>query len=392
MKRPAIIRVKAGQGKRARHGAPWLFSNEIVMDGDAKALPPGTVVRVLGDDGREFGLGFFNPHSLIAVRLLETTHDRAIDQGFFEERLRRALALRTAMLPAPCYRLVNGEGDHLPGLIIDRYFDACVVQIGAAGMERQIDVLLAALDAVVAPKEVILRADAPSRQLEGLECYVRAHRGEAGRATVEENGLRYFADLADGQKTGWYFDQRDHRAFIAALAKDKSVLDAYCHSGGFALAAAKAGAREVMGIDSSALAVNLANEAATANRLACAFVKADVPDKLAELAAGGQRFDIVIADPPPFIKARKDLEAGARAYRKLAAQSAPCVAEGGILLLASCSHAIGADRFAAECAAGLLKSGRAARLIHSGGAGIDHPVHPQLPESAYLRVLVYALD
>lgn len=386
------IRVKPGQGKRARLGAPWLFSNEIAMEAEVKALAPGALVRVTGDDGRDFGLGFFNPHSLIAVRLLDAATDQSVDEAFFVRRIGQALALREATLPSRHYRLVNGEGDRLPGLIVDRFDDVCVVQIGAAGMEALLEPLLAALDHVLAPRAVILRADSQVRLLEGLTLYVRAAKGAAARVAVEENGLCYYADLAEGQKTGWYFDQRDHRAFVGALAGGKSVLDAYCHSGGFALAAAAGGAREVMGIDSSALALSLANEAAAANRLGCAFVKADAPEKLAELAAAGQRFDIVIADPPPFVRARKDLEAGAKAYRKLAAQAASCVAEGGYLLLASCSHAISAERFAAECAAGLQKARRCARLIRSGGAGLDHPVHPHLPESAYLKVLVYALD
>ena len=386
MTRPTI-RVKPREGRRARAGAPWLFSNEIEMP--AKSLAPGAVVNVTGDDGRAFGTGYFNPKSLIAVRLLDPAADAAIDAEFLAAKLKRSLALRDALYRAPYYRLVNAEGDGLPGLIIDRFADTIVVQITTAGMEALLEPLLVALGETLNPAQIVLRADAPARALEGLDSYVRA--GEAGRIAVEENGVRYFADVASGQKTGWYYDQRDNRAFIASLSGGKSVLDAYCYSGGFALAAARAGAKEVAGLDSSAPALALAEDAA-ANGLSCTFVKADVFEELERLWAAREKFDVVVADPPPFVKAKKDLEAGAKAYRKLARLAASVAAPGGTLLLASCSHNIAAERFAQECAAGIWRADRSARLIRQSGAAPDHPIHPMLPESAYLKALVYVLD
>jgi len=386
------IRVKPKEGRRARAGAPWLFSNEIEMSNAAKALAPGSIVNVLGDDGRVFGTGYFNAKSLIAVRLLDPAADTAIDAGFFVEKLKRALALREALYEAPYYRLVNAEGDALPGLVIDRFAGTCVVQITTAGMETQLTALLAALDKTLKPANVILRADAPARALEGLEIYVRAAKGEAARIAVEENSVRYFADLTSGQKTGWYYDQRDNRAFMAHLAGGKSVLDAYCYTGGFALAAARGGAKEVAGLDSSAPALALAEDAAAANALPCNFVKADVFEELERLWSAKQSFDVVLADPPPFVKAKKDLEVGAKAYRKLARLAANVTAKDGFLMLASCSHNILTERFAAECASGIARAGRRARLIRQAGAGPDHPLHPMLPESAYLKALVFALD
>ncbi len=383
----ATVRVKPREGKRARAGAPWLFSNEIEM---SKAVAPGTLVNVLGDDGRGFGTGFFNPKSLIAIRLIDRALDVVADEAFFAQRLARALALRSALYATPYYRLVHSEGDHLPGLTIDRFDDTVVVQITTAGMEMLREPLLAALRKLLKPKHVILRADAPARTLEGLELYVDAADG--GRIVVEENGVRYFADAAQGQKTGWYYDQREHRAFMASLARGKSLLDAYSYTGGFALAAAKAGARDVAGLESSAPAVALAEEAAAANHLAAKFIKCDVFEELERLCAAHESFDVVIADPPPFVKAKKDLEVGAKAYRKLARLAAQVTAPGGFLFLASCSHNIGMDRLAQECATGITRTGRTARLIRQGGAGPDHPVHPMLPESAYLKALVYALD
>jgi 23S rRNA (cytosine1962-C5)-methyltransferase len=389
MSRKTIILPK---GRRARSGSPWLFSNEIRMDQPAKAIAPGAVVNVRGEDGRDFGTGYFNPKSLIAVRLLADESDAVIDREFFAARLRRALALRERLYDKPFYRLIHAEGDHLPGLVIDRFGNTVTVQIGTAGMEKQRDAILMGLDMVIQPETVILRADAPSRALEGLDSYVEIAKGAGHRIAVEENGVRYIADLTEGQKTGWYYDQRDNRAFIAGFAKNKSVLDAYSYTGGFGLAAAKAGAKEVVCLDSSAPALALAEESARANEVKIQPVKADVFEELERLKTAGETFDIVLADPPPFVKSRKDLEPGAKAYRKLARLAAEVTAPEGLLLLASCSHNIPPERFAAECAQGIQRTGRRATLIRQAGAGPDHPVHPLLPESAYLKALVYALD
>jgi 23S rRNA (cytosine1962-C5)-methyltransferase len=390
-----LLRLKPREGRRARAGAPWMFSNEIEMSNVAKALAPGSLVAVAGDDGRAYGTGYFNLKSLISVRLFDGAQDDEIDAAFFAKRLRRALALRESFYAEPYYRLVHAEGDGLPGLSIDRFGETCVVQVTTAGMEELLDPMLEALDAVIAPACVILRADTPARMLEGLPSYVRTAKGEMpARVGVVENGARYFADPAGGQKTGWYYDQRDNRAFMAALAKNKSVLDAYCYTGGFAIAAARAGAMEVSAIDSSAPALALAEEAAAANGVekTCNFVKADVFEELERLAGAAEKFDIVIADPPPFVKARKDLEPGAKAYRKLARLAAGVTAPGGFLCLCSCSHNIPMERFANECAIGIIRTGRRATLIRQAGAGPDHPVHPMLPETAYLKTLVFALD
>ena len=294
MSRKTII-VPKGQRAKARDGSPWIFSNEIRMDPAAKALIPGAVVNVRGEDGREFGTGYFNPKSLIAVRLLAQDCDAVIDAGFFAQRLRRALALRDALYNRPFYRLFHAEGDGVPGLVIDRFDDTVTVQIGTAGMERQIEAITAALGEVLAPKTIILRNDAPSRALEGLEPYVKTLKGEGRRIAVEENGARYIADLTEGQKTGWYYDQRDNRAFIAQFAKGRSVLDAYSYTGGFGILAAKAGAKEVVCLDSSAPALALAEESARANAVTIKPVKADVFEELERLKAAGERFDIVLA-------------------------------------------------------------------------------------------------
>ncbi|HEY7978076.1 MAG TPA: class I SAM-dependent rRNA methyltransferase [Rhizomicrobium sp.] len=388
-----LLKLRPREGRRLRAGAPWVFSNEIVMDAAAKALAPGSVVNVQGDDGIVFGTGYFNAASLISIRMLDAKADTKIDAGFFATSLKRALLRREALYDAPFYRLVHAEGDGLPGLAIDRFDDVCSIQVTTAGMEKLTPVLLEALEDVIAPKAVVLRNDTPSRALEGLDSYVRAAKGEMpGRISLIENGVRYFADIGAGQKTGWYFDQRDNHAFMAKLAKGRSVLDAYCYAGGFGIVAAKNGAANVTGIDSSQGALDLAGEAASANAVKVRPVKADVFEELERLATTNEKFDVVIADPPPFVKSRKDLEPGAKAYRKLARLAAAVTAPNGFLLLASCSHNIPADRFALECAIGIARANRRGALIHQSGAGADHPVHPMLPETAYLKALVYALD
>ena len=390
-----VIHLKPREGRRVRAGAPWVFSNEIAMEPEAKKLAAGSIVQVAGDDGRNFGTFYFNPKSLIALRQLAPAADTKIDEAWFAARFRHALAIREALFDKPFYRLVHAEGDGLPGLTIDRFDKVCVVQITTAGIEALLEPMLAGLDAAIAPEVVVLRNDTPSRALEGLESYVRAAKGDMpGRFLLEENGARFYADLAHGQKTGWYYDQRDNRAFIAKLAVGKSVLDAYSYAGGFSILAAKAGAREVVALDSSGPALALAEEAAAANKISARtkFLKIDVFEELERLISANEKFEVVIADPPPFVKARKDLEPGAKAYRKLARLAASVTAPGGFLMLASCSHNMPHDRFALECAIGIARAGRQGSLLRQSGAGADHPVHPMLLETAYLKALVYALD
>ena len=388
------IRLRPREGRRVRAGAPWVFSNEIALDAAAKALPSGTAVELAAEDGTPIGAGYFNAKSLIAVRVLGPP-GTAFDKAFFVERLRRALAVRQAFFAEPYYRLVHAEGDRLPGVVVDRFGDTAVVQITTAGMERFTDEFLAALDEVIAPACVILRNDTPARTLEALDSYMRVAKGEApAPMIVHENGVRYVADPQGGQKSGWYYDQRNNRRFMATLARGKRVLDAYCYSGGFSVLAAAEGAAKVTGLDSSAPALKLAEAAAEENGVSaiCSFKKADIVEELERLAGTNERFDIVIADPPPFAPSRKDIEAGARAYRKLARLSASLVAPNGYLMLASCSHNMPLERFTLECAAGIERAGRTARLLRQAGAGADHPVHPMLPETAYLKALAYAVD
>ena len=389
------IGLLPGFHRRAEGGHPWVYSNEVAMDAAAKALVPGTLVTLRRPDERAFGVAMFNPHSLIAARLLDRDAGRAIDRRFFARRLERALKLRERLYERPYYRLVHAEADGLPGLVIDRSGAVLVMQANAAGIDRLTPIIIDALRGLVSPESIVLRNDSPARTQEGLPLETSVALGTvAGPVPVEEDGTVFVADVLAGQKTGWFFDQRDNRAFIAGLARGARVLDLYCHSGGFAVAAAHKGAAAVLGIDSSEPALALAAEAARKNGVAerALFRRGDVFVEAAALAAAGERFDIVIADPPPFARSKRAVPAALRGYRKLAHLAAQLTAPTGFLFLASCSYNVGVADFAEAVRRGLADAGRAARILKSSGASPDHPIHPALPESAYLKALTLTLD
>jgi len=389
------IRLQPSRHKRVQHGHPWVYSNEIHMDNTAKAIPPGSIVRVLTHDGVPLGAATFNPHTLICTRMLTRDADEAIDAAFLAGRLRRALALREKLFDRPFYRLVHAEADGLPALIVDRFGDVVVMQANSAGMERLTPLLLEALGEVLAPAAVVLRNDSPSRGLEGLATETRIAMGSVeGPVRLEENGCTFFADPGVGQKTGWFYDQRDNRAFIAALAAGARVIDFYSYNGGFAVQCARAGATSVVAVDRSEPALENGRAAADVNGVGeiCEFRRADAFEEMERLAAAGETFDVVIADPPAFVKSKKDLQAGSRAYRKMARLAASITAPGGFLLVASCSHNVEVPVFAEQVARGLDDARRVGRILRTGGAAPDHPVHPHLPETAYLKVQVLQLD
>ncbi len=390
-----VVRMLAGRHKRVRGDHPWAYSNEIAMDAAAKNLEPGTLVTLQAANGPALGVAMFNPHTLIAARILDRDPGAAIDAPFFERKLAAALKLRERLYPGGHYRLIHAEADGLPGLVVDRFGERLVVQANTAGMDRLLPELLQALDATLAPSVVVLRNDSSVRRLEGLAEETRIAKGGLdGPVEIEENGARYLADLITGQKTGWFYDQRDNRARVARLASGARVLDIYAHTGGFAVACARGGAREAVAVDSSGPTLELARLAARLNDVAgaCRFVKADAFAELERLAAAGERFDVVIADPPAFVKSRKDLAAGKRGYRKLVRLAAVLVADGGLMFMASCSHNLERVQFDAELARGLADAGRTGRVLFAGGAAGDHPVHPAVPETAYLKASLLQLD
>jgi len=392
--RPRVVLLPGGH-RRAESGHPWVYSNEIRMGAAAKALAPGTLVTLHRGGESALGVAIFNPHTLIAARLLDRDAARPIGRRFFARRIERALQLRERLFPQPYYRLVHAEADGLPGLVIDRFGMVFVVQSNAAGMAQLEPVVFDALSQLLHPEAIVLRNDSAARALEGLPLETRVARGTfEGPVAVHENGAVFSADLLAGQKTGWFFDQRDNRRFIATLARDSRVLDLYCFSGGFAVQAARGGAATVLGIDRSEPALALAAETAERNGVAetCTFRRGDAFGEAVRLATAGERFDIVIADPPAFARSRREVPAALRGYRKLARLAATVTANGGILFLASCSFNVAEPEFAEAVRRGLGDAGRSARILRAAGADADHPVHPALPESAYLKALTLALD
>jgi 23S rRNA (cytosine1962-C5)-methyltransferase len=392
--RPTIT-LLPGRQKRAEGGHPWIYSNEISMDAAAKSLPAGGLVTVRKPDGKGLGVATFNAHPLVSARLLSRDATQKIDRTFLARTLRRALALRERLFPEPFYRLIHAEADGLPGLVVDRFGKALVCQFNTAGMALLEADVLAALDQVLAPEIVVLRNDSSARLAEGLSNEVQVAKGNVeGPVELIENGARFTADLLGGQKTGWFFDQRANRRFMSRLARDLRVLDLYTFAGGFAVEAALAGAREVVGIDRSEPALALAKAAAIRNGVAerCTFRRGEAFAEMERLAQEDERFDMVIADPPAFIKTKKDVGAGLRGYRKLAHLAGAIVAKGGFLFLASCSHNAEPASFAEAIRRGIADTGRNARILRSSGADADHPVHPALPESAYLKAQIFLLD
>ncbi|HTZ37589.1 MAG TPA: class I SAM-dependent methyltransferase [Stellaceae bacterium] len=392
--RPVVTLLPGGQ-RRAEAGHPWVFSNEVQMDAAARALPPGGLVTLRRADGRPLGVAMFNPHTLLAARILDRDWARSVGRRFLARRLERALRLRERLYPSPYYRLAHAEADGLPGLVVDRFGAVLAVQSNAAGMALLEPLVVEALSALLAPTAIVLRNDSPARLLEGLPQETRvAHGALDGPVAVEESGAVYLADLQAGQKTGWFFDQRDNRAFVAGLARGLRVADLYCFSGGFAIAAARAGAEAVLGVDRSEAALALAAAAAERNGVAggCEFRRAEAFAEAAALARAGERFGLVIADPPAFARTKRDVPAALRGYRKLARLAAALALPGGFLFIASCSHNVGAAEFAEAVRRGLADAGRTGRILRAAGAGPDHPVPLTLPESEYLKSLTLALD
>lgn len=395
--RPRVKLKPKANARAIRHGFPWVYANELVTDRRTRKLAPGTLAVLEDEAMRPLGLVSVNPDSKIIGRMLDRNPEAQIDQAWFEARLSRAQEMRTQLYDAPFYRLVHAEADGLPGIVIDRFGDTCVVQPNAAWAEAHLEALTAALATVTGAEVILKNASGRTRGLEGLDDVNATLQGETPDAPVpvQMNGATYMADLTGGQKTGLFFDQRENHAFATRLvAPGARVLDVFSHVGGFGLAMLAAGAAEATCVDGSAAALDLAGQGAAASGWQDRFVarQGDAFDVLAALGSEGAQFDVVVCDPPAFAPSKNALEAGLRAYERVAKLAAPLVAPGGYLGLCSCSHAADLTRFRNASARGIGKAGRRGQLIHTGYAGPDHPQMPQLAESGYLKAVFFRLD
>lgn len=384
----ARLTLKRHEDRRILAGHPWAFSNEIRDITGAPGI--GDIVELRDAGGSSLGFGFYHPHSLIAFRLLSAT-PMEMDAGFFGARLASALELRERLFPgATFYRLVHGEGDFLPGLVIDRFNDHFVVQTLAAGMDRRLDAVCDALETLFHPQSIVERNESSLRTLEQLPPRKGVLRGTPTPTEIVDEGVRFLVDPLAGQKTGFFLDQRLNRMAVRQFTHAARVLDCFCNDGGFALHAAAGGASQAIGIDSSADAVQRATRNAEINGFANAtFRQSDVFDALTGIAATGERFEMIILDPPSFTKSKKTVATAKKGYRDLHRAALPLLASSGYLATASCSHHILPETFLELVNSTARECGRRLQQVYWRGASPDHPVLPGVPESQYLKFALF---
>lgn len=382
------LSVNVRAAKRVREGYPWVFGSDLHGSEGLASLAPGQLVHFAAPDSSIIATGYAHPKMQLLGRVLAPGRS-VIDQAFFAEKFRAANEWRLQSFGGqPYYRLAHAESDGLPGLVIDRFGDTLAVQVNTAGMEALQESWLPALQELFAGHRIVLKNDSTGRTLENLPTQfevIGAPLPENGRVQIVENDTKFWADLHEGQKTGWFFDQRPHRLWVAQQAKGRSIVDVFCHTGGFGFPAMVHGAAQATFVDASGPALALARDNAVLNGVdaKCNFIEGKAFDVLEQMQP--HSFDIVCVDPPAFVKTKKDLAAGLKGYEKLARQAAPIVKPGGLLFYASCSSHPTENDMLQAIFAGVQKARRQAALVYVGTAGPDHPMHPQLPETRYLK-------
>jgi 23S rRNA (cytosine1962-C5)-methyltransferase len=380
------LRLKRNEDRRLHAGHLWVFSNEVETSQTALTkFTPGELVRVLTHNDKALGLAYVNPKSLISARMLGTW--KMPDTAWFAARIKSALSLRERLYSAPYYRVVYGESDGLPGLVIDRYGSQCVVQIGTAGMEALKSQIQAAVVQVLKSESLLFKNDSGAREMEGLTSYVEVARGSFDvLGLVMEDGLQFGAPLVEGQKTGWFFDQAaNRRAMAKYVRKGARVLDVFSYVGAWGVHAAKAGAAEVTCVDSSSTALELAVKNAERNGLKVSARKGDAFDVLEALVKEKARFDVVVIDPPAFAKRRKDLPKALAAYKRLNQLAMQLLANEGVLVSCSCSYHVSPEDLQDAIAKAARATEKHVQILELGGQAPDHPVHPAIPETRYLK-------
>ena len=383
-----VLKPKRGEDRRIRAGHLWIFSNEV----DTAATPltsfePGAIVAVHSDRDRFLGHAYVNPHALICARILGRDPEHPLDRSLLVHRLKVALGLRERLYRTPYYRAVFGESDGLPGLVLDRYGDVIVGQIATAGMEALRAEIEAAVQKVLEPKVLFWKNDSAARDLEHLPEVAEAAFGVVPQEIeVVEQDARFVAPLASGQKTGWFYDQAANRERLRRyLAHGARVLDVCSYVGAWAVTALKGGAGAASCVDASQAALDYAQRNADANGFAIETLRGDAFDALAALHERGARFDVVILDPPAFVKRKKDLPQGQAAYRKLNQLAMPLIESDGILVSCSCSYHLAAEDLLAAIQGAARHTNRFVQVLEAGGQSPDHPVHPAIPETRYLK-------
>jgi 23S rRNA (cytosine1962-C5)-methyltransferase len=384
--------LKKGEERRLQAGHLWVFSNEVdisrtpLIDFDV-----GAPITIITSNNKVLGTGYVNPHSLICARLVSRNPDHPFGPSLLIHRLRLALSLRTSLFPEPYYRLLFGESDSLPGLVIDRYGDILVVQITTAGIERIKEIIIAALNSMIPNSAIILRNDGSFRRQEGLECYVEIVQGQMPETIrLLENGGHFSAPLIGGQKTGWFFDHRLNRARMQHYVKNKRVLDVFSYLGAWGIQALVAGARQVICVEGSETAIDFIRRNAKLNPRADNLIAfhGDAFTILNDLQADKERFDVVILDPPAFIKRKKDLKEGLAAYRRLNELAIRLLTRDGILISSSCSSHLQWDIFRDILRRTGRHLDRSIQILEQGHQSPDHPIHPAIPETEYLKALI----
>lgn len=381
------LRLKHGEERRLAAGHLWVFSNEVDTDSTPlTAFSPGDPVQLQSDRDRFLGFAYVNPHSLICARIVGRDPKYPLDKSLIVHRLKVALSLRRRLFSQPAYRLVYGESDGLPGLVIDRYGDVLVGQIGTAGMERLKPEIEAALSKVVQPAGLLWKNDSSARELEQLPRYVEVGFGSVPETVeVVENGARFTVPLAEGQKTGWFFDQAANRRRFLDYIAGARVLDVFSYLGAWGIAAAKHGSSEVSCVDASAQAIDWIERNAAANGLKLKTHKGDAFEVLESLIAAKEKFDVVVLDPPAFIKRKKDVPKGQAAYRRLNQLGMQLLGRDGMLVSCSCSYHLAESDLLDAIQKAARHVGRFVQVLEAGGQAPDHPVHPAIPETKYLK-------
>lgn len=385
----APLRLLKRHDRRLRGGHTWIFSNEV----DTRATPlrdfaPGQAVLIQDHAGHNLGTATVNPNALICARLVSRNPKYILDQSLITHRLKIALSLRERLFDKPYYRLVFGDSDNLPGLVVDRYGDVLVAQLTTAGMEAQKEAVIAALEKVIKPRGILLRNDTSARNLEGLDSYIETATGEvADELELIEGDTRFVIAPKTGQKTGWFYDQRPNRARLGAYVKDARVLDVFSYVGAWGVQAASMGAREVMCVDASGEAIIRTEHNAALNKVEdrLTAIKDDAFEALRALRAERERFDVVVIDPPAFIKRKKDVAEGTKAYHRLNRMALQVLSKDGILVSASCSYHLNRNSLLEIMLGASRHIDRFMQIVEEGGQGPDHPIHPAIPETQYLK-------